>query len=153
MAQVERRRLSHELPTYGRRAGCHTRSTKRTMYYEPDTIWGRTVQGEKEVAAAKSGLSLGQRRLLTMLDSPRTFAALAAKHQMEVTRLEQELIRLAQLRLVAYQRPGTEQPRTAPQFFATTRQAPAPHGFELPPWPVCLGAMALGIGLVLLVVA
>ena len=60
------------------------------MYYEPDTIWGRTVQGEQEVAAAQSGLSLGQRRILTLLDAPRTFASLAAKHHLEVTRLEHE---------------------------------------------------------------
>lgn len=124
-----------------------------TMYYEPDTIWGRTVQGEQEVAAAQSGLSLGQRRLLTLLDAPRTFASLAAKHHLEVTRLEQELIRLAQLRLVAYQRPGAEQPRTAPQFWSGSRAHPNQRSFAIPPWPLCAGAVALGIGLVLLVVA
>jgi hypothetical protein len=123
------------------------------MYYEPDTIWGRTVQGEQEVAAAQSGLSLGQRRILTLLDAPRTFASLAAKHHLEVTRLEQELIRLAQLRLVAYQRPGSEQPRTAPQFWSGSRANPNQHGFVVPPWPLCAGAIALGIGLVLLVIA
>lgn len=123
------------------------------MYYEPDTIWGRTIQGEKEVAAAKSGLSLGQRRILTLLDSPRSFAALAAKHRLEVTRLEQELIRLAQLRLVAYQRPGTAQPRTAPQWSTAVQRTPAQPRFVMPPWPLCVGAVALGIGLVLLVVS
>jgi hypothetical protein len=123
------------------------------MYYEPDTLWGRTIDGEKEVAAAQSGLSLGQRRLLTLLDSPRTFASLAAKHHLEVTRLEQELIRLAQLRLVAYQRPGAETPRTAPQFWSGLREDPDQRGFAVPPWPVCAGAVALGIAVVLVVMS
>jgi hypothetical protein len=123
------------------------------MYYEPDTIWGRTVQGEQEAAAAQHGLSLGQRRILKLLDSPRTFASLAAKHHLEVTHLEQELIRLAQLHLVAYQRPGAQQPRTAPQFWTGMREHPHRHGFAIPPLPLCIGAVALGIVLVLVVVS
>jgi hypothetical protein len=123
------------------------------MYYEPDTIWGRTIDGEKEVAAAQSGLSLGQRRILTLLESPRTFASIAAKHHLEVTRLEQELIRLAQLRLVAYQRPGADTPRTAPQFWSPAREQARQQGFAIPPWPLCAGAVALGIAVVLVVMS
>ena len=126
--------------------------TNPTMYYEPDTIWGRTVQGEQEVAAAQSGLSLGQRRLLTLLDAPRTFASLAAKHHLEVTRLEQELIRLAQLRLVAYQRPGrrtaAHRPAVLVGFARSTRTSRASRFRRGRCAP---GAIALGIGLVLLV--
>ena len=121
------------------------------LYYEPDTVWGRTVQGEQEVDAPSNGLSVGQRRILKLLDAPRPFATLAAKHRLEVTRLEHELIRLAQLQLVAYQRPGETKPRTAPRGLASLGPVAGRHGFALPPWPLCVGAIALGIGLVLLV--
>lgn len=121
------------------------------MHYEPDTIWGRTVQGEIEVAAPRNGLSLGQRRILKWLDTPRTFAALAAKHRLEVSRLEHELVRLAQLQLVAFQRPGAAQPRTAPWDRPSAIAEHPSRAFSIPPWPLCAGAVALGIGLVLLV--
>ena len=32
------------------------------MYYEPDTVWGRTIEGDEEVTTPRSGLSLVQRR-------------------------------------------------------------------------------------------
>jgi len=31
------------------------------MYYEPDTLWGRTMEGEDEVTMPRHGLSLAQR--------------------------------------------------------------------------------------------
>ena len=37
------------------------------MYYEPDTVWGRTVEGDAEIATPRSGLSLVQRRMLADL--------------------------------------------------------------------------------------
>ena len=46
------------------------------MYYEPDTVWGRTVAGDEEVAVPRSGLSLVQRRVLRELGKPRTFASI-----------------------------------------------------------------------------
>lgn len=84
------------------------------MYYEPETLWGRTSQGDRELARPAIGLSLVQRRLLKKLASPRPFATLAASLRIDVSKLEHELVRLAELELVAFQRPGAPQPRTAP---------------------------------------
>jgi hypothetical protein len=120
------------------------------MYYEPDTLWGRTVRGDREIRSPASGLSLAQRRLLKKLAQPRPFATLAATSRMEAPKLEQELVRLAELQLVAYQRPGAMQPRTAPRVAAGRPAA----GFRLPEWrpllPAYLLATALGIALVIL---
>ncbi|MFO1314758.1 MAG: hypothetical protein U1F58_04060 [Burkholderiales bacterium] len=125
------------------------------MLYEPDTVWGRTVQGDREVASPKSGLSLAQRRLLKRLTPPRKFTALAAHLHVEPPILETELVRLAQLQLVAYQRPGTAQPRTAPrtapridlELPADERPRAAGHSLVV---PLGLLAFALGIAGVLL---
>jgi hypothetical protein len=124
------------------------------MYYEPDTIWGRTVQGDLEVTTPTSGLSLVQRRLLKRLARPKTFATLVARDRVEPPRLEHELIRLAELRLVAYKRPGTTQPRTAPQInLSLQAQSVASRVANWrPPPAVYLAAVALGIGTVLLLV-
>ena len=37
------------------------------MYYEPDTVWGRTIEGDEEVTVPRSGLSIVQRRVLREL--------------------------------------------------------------------------------------
>src|SRR4030095_10218442 len=83
------------------------------MYYEPDTVWGRTIEGDEEVSVPRSGLSLVQRRVLRELAQPRTFASIAAKHKIEAPKLENELIWLAERKLVAFQRPGAASPRKA----------------------------------------
>lgn len=116
------------------------------MYYEPDTVWGRTLEGDQEIAAPRSGLSLVQRRMLADLAQPRTFAALVTRYQADAPKLERELIRLADQRLVAFQRPGAAQPRTAPRL-----AWPAPTPTHVPtaaawkPGPVAY-AIAIGLG-------
>jgi len=114
------------------------------MYYEPDTVWGRTVEGDREIAKPTSGLSLVQRRMLADLAQPRTFAHLVTRYQAEAPKLERELIRLAEARLVAFQRPGADQPRTAPRLHwpqVIHPQAPAE------PWKPGPAAYAIAIGL------
>lgn len=122
------------------------------MVYEPDTIWGRTVAGDGEVVAPRSGLSLTQRRLLKLLGQPRTFTALAARNRLPAPKLEHELVRLAQLQLVAFQRPGSPQPRTAPginlPLSVGIPTVPTRQRFPLLPW--CFVAAALGFMTVLL---
>jgi hypothetical protein len=122
------------------------------MNYEPDTVWGRTVTGDGEVAAPRSGLSLSQRRLLTLLGQPRTFASLAVRNKLPAPKLEHELVRLAQLKLVAFQRPGSPQPRTAPRIDLPlpVKAAPATSAHRWPPLPLCILATALGFLTVLL---
>jgi hypothetical protein len=122
------------------------------MVYEPDTVWGRTIAGDGEVAAPHSGLSLTQRRLLKLLEQPRTFTALAARNPLPAPKLEHELVRLAQLQLVAYQRPGSPRPRTAPGIClplpTSVTSSRARQPWPLLPW--CLVAAALGFATVLL---
>ena len=115
------------------------------MYYEPDTVWGRTIEGDQEVKVPKNGLSLAQRRMLRELGQPRTFAALAAGHRLEPPKLEHELIRLAERRLVAFQRPGATQPRTAPRIeLAAPSQVLLAPGPWKPPLVVYLLTVTLG---------
>ena len=120
------------------------------MYYEPDTVWGRTIQGDEEVCIPRSGLSLVQRRVLRELAQPRTFASIAAKHKMEAPKLENELIWLAERKLVAFQRPGSPGPRTAPRIHLHAATADA-QSWRRPPLTVCLLAAALGVCTVLLI--
>jgi hypothetical protein len=120
------------------------------MNYEPDTVWGRTVTGDGEVAAPRSGLSLSQRRLLTLLGQPRTFASLAVRNKLPAPKLEHELVRLAQLKLVAFQRPGSPQPQTAPRIDLALPVKAAPLRERWPPLSVCFVAAALGFLTVLL---
>lgn len=121
------------------------------MMYEPDTVWGRTVAGDGEVVAPQSGLSLTQRRLLKLLGQPRTFTALAARNPLPAPKLEHELVRLAQLQLVAFQRPGSPQPRTAPgiNLPLPVKAMPAPWQGQWPTLPWCFAATALGFATVL----
>jgi hypothetical protein len=120
------------------------------MYYEPDTVWGRTVEGEEEATKAKSGLSLVQRRVLRELTRPRTFASLAAKHyRLPPPRLEHELIALAERKLVAFQRPGAAQPRTAPRIELPPVAEPAPVAWR-PPAPLLVLVLLLVLCSVLL---
>jgi len=124
------------------------------MYYEPDTVWGRTIEGDQEVAVPKSGLSLVQRRVLRELGQPRPFAVIASRYRMGAPKLESELIFLAERRLVAFQRPGSPQPRTAPRIHlaAPDAAAVALPGAWRPPMPMYyLLAVAMGVGSVLLI--
>jgi protein TonB len=70
------------------------------MILDPDTVCARTAAGEGELARPTHGLALGQRRVLTLLESPRSIANLAAEHRLDVERLDRDLARLAELKLV-----------------------------------------------------
>lgn len=96
------------------------------MLDEPDTVWGRTVDGDSEIAKPTSGLSLTQRRVLQRLEHPRPFATFAAQNRLPPPRLEHELMALAKLRLVAYQRPGAPRPLPAPPALPPLQSAAVP---------------------------
>jgi hypothetical protein len=127
------------------------------MYYEPDTVWGRTIDGDREVDAPRSGLSITQRRVLKRLETPRTFATFAAINRLPPPKLEHELIALAQMHLVAFQRPGATRPRTAPTInlplsagAESVAHTPVPERTEVP-LPVAFAAVGLGIVVMLLI--
>ncbi len=124
------------------------------MHYEPDTVWGRTVDGDREVVAPQSGLSLTQRRVLKRLEHPRPFAVFAAQSHLAPPKLEHELIALAQLHLVAFQRPGATRPRTAPSINLPLPVASSPQAASIAILlPLCFAAAALGIVAVLLIMS
>ena len=120
------------------------------MYYEPDTVWGRTVEGDDEISKPRNGLSIVQRRMLADLAKPRTFATLVARYQTDAPKLERELIRLAEARLVAFKRPGSDQPRTAPRIEWPQASPAAPQQVippQAPPWKPGPMAYFIAIGL------
>jgi hypothetical protein len=71
------------------------------MQLDPTTVCIRSYRGDDEARKATHGLSLVQRRILVLLDRPRSLAAFAALHRLEPRRFERDLLRLAELGLVA----------------------------------------------------
>lgn len=76
------------------------------MQLDPATVCIRSFRGEDEVRKATHGLSLVQRRILMLLDRPRSLATFAALHRLEPRRFERDLLRLAELGLVALLSPA-----------------------------------------------
>lgn len=71
-----------------------------TIELDPGTICARTNAGELELRAPKSGLTLPQRRTLSLIAAPQVFAELAAEHHLEPVRLARDLARLGELGLI-----------------------------------------------------
>jgi TonB family protein len=67
----------------------------------PSTVVRRTDAGSAELAAPAHGLSLTQRRFLTLLDTACSVDELAQRHPSEADKLERDLRRLTTLGLVA----------------------------------------------------
>ena len=78
------------------------------MPFDPSTLCARTTAGEAELATASQGLTLGQRRVLTLLENPAAVDELAEKFHLEPEKLARDLTRLAELRLVRLQGPGVD---------------------------------------------
>src|SRR5664279_4985701 len=66
-------------------------SSINTMAFDPSTLCARTSAGEEELATPTRGLALGQRRVLTLLQSPAAVAELAQKHHLEPEKLARDL--------------------------------------------------------------
>lgn len=67
----------------------------------------RTPAGDSEVAVPASGLSITQRRILTLLDTPARLDDLAVGQALDPERLCREALRLARAGLIAYDVPVT----------------------------------------------
>ncbi|HEY5308982.1 MAG TPA: hypothetical protein VIK97_10770, partial [Casimicrobiaceae bacterium] len=80
------------------------------MTLDPATLCARTAAGEAEIAVATNGLSLSQRRVLSLLEDPAAFDELADRHRMEPVKLSRDLTRLAELRLIVLQEPSLPSP-------------------------------------------
>jgi periplasmic protein TonB len=82
---------------------------------QSSTVVRRTGAGNAELAAPAHGLSLTQRRFLTLLDTSCTVDELAVRHPAEVRKFERDLTRLAELGLVACDVPiPANEPNAAP---------------------------------------
>jgi periplasmic protein TonB len=77
------------------------------------TVVTRTGAGSAELAAPAHGLSLTQRRFLTLLDTSVTVEQLAARHHADPDKLARDLTRLASLGLVTCEMPAAND-ATAP---------------------------------------
>jgi periplasmic protein TonB len=71
------------------------------MAFDFATSLSRTPAGDAELRTPQNGLSLGQRKLLTWLDTAQSGAALAAAHAIDRDKLARDLDKLATLGLVA----------------------------------------------------
>jgi hypothetical protein len=71
------------------------------MHFDPTTVCVRTFAGAAEARQPALGLSIGERRVLVLLDRPRGLAHFAALNRLDPLRLERDLTRLAGLGLVA----------------------------------------------------
>ena len=63
------------------------------------------MAGDAELATPRQGLSLGQRRVLALLQNPAAVDELAQQNRLEPEKLARDLTRLAELRLVLLQGP------------------------------------------------
>jgi protein TonB len=84
---------------------CPTPAIAKPMTFDPATLCARTTAGEAEIAVATNGLSLSQRRVLSLLEDPAAFDELAARHRIDSAKLTRDLARLAELRLIRLQEP------------------------------------------------
>jgi protein TonB len=122
------------------------------MEIDPATICARTGAGETELAQAKSGLTLPQRKALSLLAAPRAYAEFAAENHLDTVRLGRDLARLAELGLITLQlgtvsivpparsRPDAAAVRAAPA--ARPKVKAATPQTDVPLSPVVIGPAA-----------
>lgn len=96
------------------------------MPLDPSTLCARTAAGDAELAAPRHGLAIAQRRLLSLLDRPTPLDELAGRPGMLAERLEKDLARLAEHKLVALHGPSVPAP-TEPRPMAAPVRAPSPE--------------------------
>jgi hypothetical protein len=91
------------------------------------TLLRRTPAGDAEVAVPASGLSITQRRVLTLLATPRTLGELPLAPGLDAARLRREAVRLAQAGLISCEATATAEIARAAN--AAVAGAPPVRGF------------------------
>ena len=126
------------------------------MALDPSTLCARTADGEAELATASQGLSLGQRRVLALLQDPVAVDELAQRHHLEPEKLARDLTRLAELRLIVLQGPAVIDPPPAPTAPRPAQVAvsmapvvigPGTRRFPMVPLAAGAAAFALAVGI------
>lgn len=99
----------------------------------------RTRAGDAELATPSHGLSLAQRRILTLLDTPATLADLAKRHALEPARVDRDAARLRLAGLIEDAAPAVAAiAATAPVRLG----APLARRLPLALVPIVAGALA-----------
>jgi len=124
------------------------------MALDSSTLCARTSAGEAELATARQGLSLGQRRVLTLVQSPVAVDELAQEHRLDPDKLARDLTRLAELHLIVLQGPAIVPAPAAvapvPRALQPASMAPVIIGRgarRFPTLPLAAGAMALALAM------
>jgi hypothetical protein len=138
------------VPTKGfQRPGVATdlETIENAMELDPATLCARTAAGEAELQVARSGLTLPQRKVLSLIVAPQPFAELAALHHLEPARLGRDLARLAELGLIWLHVPAARAARLeAAQSFEIVRRQGAMLGVgRQGRWPVPAIAIAVAV--------
>jgi hypothetical protein len=138
------------VPTKGfQRPGVATdlETIENAMELDPATVCVRTPAGEAELQVARSGLTLPQRKVLSLIVAPQPFAELAALHHMEPARLGRDLARLAELGLIWLHLPAARVARLeAAQSFENVRRQGAMLGVgRQGRWPVPAIVIAVAV--------
>lgn len=92
------------------------------MEIDPATICARTSAGETELAQPRSGLTLPQRKALSLLAAPRAYSEFAAENHLDPDRLARDFMRLAELGLITLQ---LDSINVVPRAPARAESAPA----------------------------
>jgi len=95
------------------------------MAFDPSTLCARTSAGDAELAIPRLGLSLGQRRILSLLQDPTAIDELAQKHRLDPDKLARDLSRLAELRVVVLHGPGIASDPVSVAAQVSTKAAPS----------------------------
>ena len=110
----------------------NTLGSRVVSMFDPSTICARTAAGESELALARQGLSVVQRRLLSLLNSPSVLSELIDEHRLDPARVERDLVRLRDTGLITLHAPTSAAPPPAspplpasPSRPAATSRAPA----------------------------
>ena len=109
---------------------------------QASTLVTRTAAGSAELAAPAHGLSLAQRRFLTLLDSACSIEALAARQPADAGKLARDLGRLASLGLVVFDVPAANDAHAA---LDAVRLGPPSTSSRLPYLLVAVAVSLLGL--------
>jgi periplasmic protein TonB len=96
------------------------------MTFDSSTLCARTAAGDAELTVPALGLSLGQRRVLSLLQDPSAFDELAQKHHLEPVKLARDLARLSDLHLVVLQGASARAPAPSPARMTPPAATPDP---------------------------
>ncbi|HQR11243.1 MAG TPA: TonB family protein [Casimicrobiaceae bacterium] len=120
------------------------------MAFDPSTLCARTTAGDAELVTPSQGLSLGQRRVLNLLENPAAVDELAETNRLDPEKLARDLTRLAELRLVRLQGPTVDlsQPNDTPAASAPAPLSPVVIGRgsrRSAVMPLAVGVMAAAV--------